>query len=80
MQNGTITVDVSNLTSFFVSQDGAFVTFGSGFRLGDLALTIYERTGGLLPAGTCPWVGSSGQILGRFTAANWMVIAATAPD
>ena len=64
-QTGTILLDVSNLKDFSVSADKSSVTFGAGYRLGELSLALYTQANSLIPAGTCPWVGTSGHILGE---------------
>ena len=64
-QTGTILLDVSNLKDFSVSADKSSVTFGAGYRLGELSLALYSQANSLIPAGTCPWVGTSGHILGE---------------
>lgn len=64
VQNGALTLDVSNLTSFTVNNSANTVTFGSGLRLGQLYLRMYLEANSLFPAGTCPWVGTAGHILG----------------
>ncbi len=70
VQDGAVTVDVSNLTTFTVNTGAGplqnTVTFGSGLRLGQLYLKMYLEANSLFPAGVCPWVGTAGHILGTF--------------
>ena len=69
VQNGAVTVDVSNLTSFTVNTAAGplnnTVTFGAGLRLGQLYLKMYLEANSMFPAGVCPWVGTAGHILGE---------------
>ena len=57
-------MDVSNLTSFSLDAGGTVATFGTGFRLGQLFLKMWETTEAFIPAGLCPWVGTAGHLLG----------------
>ena len=70
VQDGTILLDVTNLTSFEVNSTANTVTFGPGLRLGQLYLRMYMDADSLFPAGTCPWVGTPGHILGTTLSLN----------
>lgn len=59
-------MDVSNLTSFSIDTAVNTVTFGPGLRLGQLYLRMYLEANSMFPAGTCPWVGTAGHILGDY--------------
>ena len=64
VQDGTVLLDVTNLTSLSVDNTASTATFGPGLRLGQLYLQMYLQANSLFPAGTCPWVGTPGHILG----------------
>ena len=64
VQDGALVLDVSKLRDFQVSSDGSSVTFGAGYRLGELYLAMQLKADAFIPLGTCPWVGASGLFLG----------------
>lgn len=58
--NGLV-IDLSSLKSIQVNSDSNTAQFGSGVRLGDLALALNEQ-GRAMPHGTCPFVGVGGHL------------------
>jgi hypothetical protein len=61
---GSVVIDVTNITNFSVDKAANTATFGPGLRLGQLYLKMYLEANSLFPAGTCPWVGTPGHLLG----------------
>lgn len=58
-QNGSMVVDLESFQNITVDMKGV-AQVGSGVRLGNLALGIYNQGRRALPHGTCPGVGVGG--------------------
>ncbi|KAF4581699.1 hypothetical protein EYR40_002715 [Pleurotus pulmonarius] len=58
-KNGSLVVDLANMNKTAVHADGT-ASFQTGNRLGDVALTLFNKGGRAMAHGTCPHVGSGG--------------------
>ncbi|KAF7970902.1 hypothetical protein HWV62_22664 [Athelia sp. TMB] len=61
-QDGSLVVDLKHLTGITVAASSQTATFGTGIRLGDLALALYNNGGQAMAHGTCPYVGTGGHL------------------
>ncbi|KAF7970900.1 hypothetical protein HWV62_22660 [Athelia sp. TMB] len=61
-QDGSLVVDLKHLHSIKVTASSQKATFGTGIRLGDLALALYNNGGQAMAHGTCPYVGTGGHL------------------
>jgi hypothetical protein len=61
-QDGSLVVDLKNIKSIQVSSSTQTAVFGTGIRLGDLALALYNGGHQAIAHGTCPYVGTGGHL------------------
>ena len=59
-QDGSFVVDMQSFQNITLDQATQIVTVGTGVRLGNLAVGIYNQGKRALPHGTCPGVGLGG--------------------
>ena len=73
-QDGSMVVDMESFQNITLDQSTQIATVGTGVRLGNLAVGIYNQGKRALPHGTCPGVGLGGHAThGGFgyTSRNW---------
>lgn len=71
--DGCVVIDMRHFTNIDLQEDG-IVCVGSGVRLGELGLTIFENSRKALAHGTCPTVGVGGHFTHGgfgFTSRSW---------
>ncbi|KAK0206897.1 glucooligosaccharide oxidase [Desarmillaria ectypa] len=72
-KNGTLVVDLSNMTRVDIDASSGTATIETGNRLGDVAFALNNH-GRALPHGSCPYVGIGGHVSGGgfgFTSRMW---------
>ncbi|KAH9917720.1 uncharacterized protein B0H18DRAFT_1033526 [Fomitopsis serialis] len=58
--DGHLVVDLSRLKDIHVDNSTGIAIIGTGNRLGDVAISLFDQAGCALPHGTCPLVGIGG--------------------
>ncbi|KAG7447578.1 glucooligosaccharide oxidase [Guyanagaster necrorhizus] len=72
-KNGSLVIDLSNMTRVDVDVSSGTATIETGNRLGDVAFALNNQ-GRALPHGSCPYVGIGGHVSGGgfgFTSRMW---------
>ncbi|KAH9917721.1 uncharacterized protein B0H18DRAFT_1200507 [Fomitopsis serialis] len=58
--NGHLVVDLTQINAISVDNSTGVATIGTGNRLGDIAIALFNQAGRALPHGTCPLIGIGG--------------------
>ncbi|KAH9840539.1 uncharacterized protein C8Q71DRAFT_888993 [Rhodofomes roseus] len=58
--NGHLVIDLANINEISVDNSTGVATVGTGNRIGDIAIALFDQAGRALPHGTCSLIGIGG--------------------